>query len=210
MTSRPRAAGALAAAAIACAAPATIIGFVGDTTLEGGWYAFEDTFDVDMTPIIHGGEPYETVTHIDYGFGGESGTIHFPPHSLRHIGSGWAHWSHGYEGEVFYSNGAVAVTYTFEGDAVGAFDAYLSPNWEPNGYVVTAHGSEGGEATVEFEMLGIQEATHFGFFATGEAIVAVKVMGSKDYAIGEWRVGVPAPATAALLSIAGLYGRRHH
>ena len=34
------------------------------------------------------------------------------PHSVRQIGFGWATWSHGYAGNVFYTNGSTSITMT--------------------------------------------------------------------------------------------------
>ncbi len=202
--------GAMAAAAIASTAGASIVGFVGDTTLEGGWYAFEDEFDVEMTPIIHGGAPYETVISIDVPeFGG---SLDFDAgHSLRHIGYGWASWSHGYTGEVFYNNGVYEMGYDLNMNGVGAFDAYIEPNGAGavHMYEVTAFGSAGGEAQAVCSAYGDAGATHFGFYATGETIVRIEIKGTCDWAMGEWRVGIPTPGVMVLLGVGALCeGRR--
>jgi len=197
-----------ATATMTSCAHAAIIGFVGDTTLEGGWYAFEDEFDVDMTIIHHGGAVYETVTSIDVPEFGGSLELD-SPHSLRHIGQGWATWSHGYTGEVFYNNGKMFVGFDLDMSSVGAFDAYLEPNcFSIHGYAVTAYGSMGSEVTVEFQAHGSYGANHFGFYAVDETLVRIEIHGTCDWAIGEWRVGVPTPATAALLALAALRRRR--
>ena len=199
---------AAAAVGMTSCAPAAIVGFVGDTTLEGGWYAFEDAFDVDMTVIHHGGAPYETVTGIEVPeFGG---SLEFDsPHSLRHIGSGWATWSHGYMGEVFYNNGKYFVGYDLNMDGVSAFDAYVEPNSDSGGnYSITAFGSAGGQASVEFYTHWCCAAKHFGFHVTDEDLVRIEVSASGDWAIGEWRVGTPTPGALALLGLAGLATRR--
>jgi len=201
-------AAAVTAAAIASAGPADIVGFVGDTTLEGGWFAFEDTFDVVMTVIHHGGAPYETVTSIDVPE--FSGSLDFDtPHSLRIIGQGWATWSHGYAGEVFYSNGYTLLNYSLNMSGAYAFDAYVEPNSSLQPFYITAYGSKGGEAFVETWAHWSAGATHFGFYATNEHIIRIEIDAGVDYAIGEWRVGVPAPAAVALLALAGLCGCRH-
>ncbi len=192
-----------AAAAIAATSSAGIVGFVGDSTLEGGWYAFEEAFDVDMTVIHHGGESFETVSSIDVPeFGG---SLDFDtPHSLRHIGDGWMAWAHGYTGEVFYNNGVTFTGYDLNMNDVQAFDAYIQPNPDsPWWFYVTAYGSAGGEATVEFDAMGYV-GTHFGFFASGETIARIEITGQADWAIAEWRVGVPSPGALALFAVAGL------
>ena len=199
-----------AAAALTSVASAGIVGFVGDQTLEGGWYAFEDEFGVDMTLIVDGGAPYATVTSIDVPeFGG---SIDFPAHSLRKIGQGWATWSHGYMGEVFYTNGKWFTGYDIKVDGAYAFDAYVEPNcfaallydW----YEVTAYGSMGSETTVEFGAHGSAGANHFGFYASDEAIVRIEIESTCDWAIGEWRIAAPAPGATALLVLTAV--RRRH
>ena len=197
-----------AAAAVTSVASAGIVGFVGDQTLEGGWYAFEAEFGVDMTVIYHGGSPYEEVTSIDVPeFGG---SLDFSvSHSLRHIGYGWATWSHGYTGEVFYNNGAYYVEYDLNMEGVGAFDAYIEPNpFQEHYFTVTANGSAGGSAQVEVTAHGSAGASHFGFYATGETLVSIEISGTSDWAMGEWRVGAPAPGALALFGLAALRRRR--
>ncbi len=198
----------VAVAAVAGTAGASIVGFVGDTTLEGGWYAFEDEFDVDMTPIVHGGAMFETVSSIEVPeFGG---SLDFDvDHSLRYIDGGWGGWSHGYLGEVFYSNGAVTMGYDLNMDDAYAFDAYIVPNptsW--HSFNAIAYGSAGGEVAIVFGTCGFTDATHFGFYATGETIERIEIQATCDWAIGEWRVGVPGPGSLMLLGIAGVFGRR--
>ncbi len=195
----------LASIAITTTTKGEIFGFVGDTTYEGGWYAFEDEFDVEMTPIIHGGAPFESVISIDVPeFGG---SLDFDSdHSLRHIGSGWGIWGHGYAGEVFYNNGHFEMGYYLNMQGVQAFDAYIIPNWGYPEYHVTAYGSGGGQASIEFDAVWSFGATHFGFYSADEDLVRIEIEGN-DWAIGEWRVGVPAPGVLALFAVAGLRGR---
>jgi len=197
----------LAALAVTTVASAGIVGFVGDTTLEGGWYAFEDEFGVSMTEIYSDAGVYADITSIDVPeFGG---TIDFPAHSVRQIGSGWATWSHGYTGQVFYNNGLFDCTYELNMSGAYAFDAYLEPNpFSLQTFTATAHGSAGGSVSVEFSANGSAGANHFGFYASGETIVSIDISGTSDWAIGEWRVGTPAPGALALFGLAALRRRR--
>ena len=201
---------AVTAAGIAAATHAEIVGFVGDTTLEGGWYAFEDEFDVEMTVIYHGGAPYESVISIEVPeFGG---SLDFDaPHSLRIVGYGWASWGHGYDGEVFYTNGLYDMGYDLNMQGVGAFDTYLNTNVGWGDYAVTAYGSEGGKATVEFDQYWSAPAIHFGFYSPDEELLKIEITSNYHaWAIGEWRVGVPGPGTLALSAVPALalLGRR--
>ena len=200
---------ALAALAVASTANAGIVGFVGDTTLEGGWYAFEDEFDVDMTPIIHGGAIYETVISIDVPE--FNGSLDFDiGHSLRHIGYGWATWGHGYQGEVFYNNGSYGTGYDINIPNVTAFDAYIEPNpFLLHTFTITAFGSDGSTETVVRDAHGSSGAAHFGFYTTdGEALTRIEISGTSDWAMGEWRYALPAPGVLALFGLAALTRRR--
>ncbi len=192
---------------LAAAAGADVVGFVGDTTLEGGWYAFEDEFDVDMTVIHHGGAVYDTVYGIDVPE--FNGSLDFDAgHSLRRIGYGWATWSHGYTGEVFYNNGAFSMGYDLNMDEVHAFDAYLDHDLGAiHWYEITAYGSGGGEATAELQIQS-GGSTHFGFYAAGETIERIEIEGSGQWTIGEWRVGVPSPGVMGAFALAVLWANR--
>jgi len=199
---------ALAAAALTSAASAGVIGFLGDTTIEGGWDAFEAEFGAEMTVIYDGGSAYSEVSSIavpEFG-----GSLDFDAsHSLRQIGSGWATWSHGYTGEVFYNNGLLETGYDLNMSGVYAFDAYIEPNpFSLQTFTITAYGSDGGMDTVVRDAEGSAGAAHFGFFASGETLTRIEIEGSSDWAIGEWRVGTPAPGALALLGLAGLTARR--
>ncbi len=196
---------AFAALAVTSAASAGVVGFVGDTTLEGGWYAFEDMYGLDMEVLTSTGAVYDTVSAIGSSYGDLTFDV---GHSLRMIGQGWASWSHGYTGQVFYNNGSYATGYDMPG-GVAAFDAYLEPNpFALHSFTATGYGSGGGEVTISFDAHGSAGASHFGFYATGEDLVRVEIEGTSDWAVGEFRVGVPAPGALALLGLAGLAGRR--
>ncbi len=197
----------LAAAAVTSAASAGVVGFVGDTTLAGGWYAFDAASGADMVPYVHGGSYYEEVSAI----GGDFGDLLFDAsHSLRWIGSGWATWSHGYTGEVFYNNGLYDTGYSMPG-GVGAFDAYIEPNpFSEQYFTITGYGSDGSSTTIDVVAHGSAGASHFGFYTTGgEELDYIMISGSADWAIGEFRLAaVPAPGALALFGLLGLTRRR--
>jgi hypothetical protein len=118
-------------------------------------------------------------------------------HNKRTIGSGWGTWSHGYTGEVFYTNGSTSTTYTMPGGA-RAFDLYVEPNpfsLEPFTAVGTC--SDGSTATVNFSADGTSGANHCGFFTLpGKTLVSVQVTGNVDFAIGELRISDGGLGTA--------------
>jgi len=151
---------------------------------------------------------FTDVTSTSDGRGGE---IRFStPVSVRAIGAGWATWSHGYTGNVYYTNGAMSITmtpdrYTF------AFQFYGEPN--PFGvFAMTATGSDGSSSIVSQQFPdGSAGATGWGFYGTGGATVAsVTVSADVDFAVGEFAVNIiPAPASLGLFVLGGLgAGRR--
>lgn len=148
----------------------------------------------------------ETTTTPD----GSGGNITFSSsHSVRQIGFGWATWSHGYTGNVFYTNGQTSITMTMAA-GTKAMQFYAEPN--PFGvFNITATGSDGTSsqsATQPTE--GSAGATGWGFYGTGGSDVqSVRVTSDVDFAVGEFGTSkVPAPASLALLAAGGLIGSR--
>src|SRR4051794_26982167 len=121
------------------------------------------------------------------GVAGPAGGISFTP-ALNHlrIGSGWATWSHGYGGDVYYTNGGTSVTVTLPEDT-SAFYLYA----EPNAFqvfdmtAVAQDGTTSGPHIVD----GFAGARYFGFYGTqGDKIKTVTVSSSDDFAIGEFGI----------------------
>ena len=122
--------------------------------------------------------------------------------NVRRIASGWATWSHGYTGVVYYTNGATSMTMSLPADT-GAFLAYVEPNpftWQ----TFTATADDG--TSVSFSAHGSSGANGFGFYGTGgTTITSIAVTGSTDFAIGEfYGAVVPEPGSLALLGLGGL------
>jgi len=131
------------------------------------------------------------------------------PVSVRQIGFGWATWSHGYTGNVYYTNGATSITMSPWGWAEIAFQFYAEPN--PFGvFQMTATGSDGSSSIASQQFPdGSSGATGWGFYGTGGAhVVSVTVASDVDFAVGEF-ASFPAPASLGLLAFGGLVaGRR--
>ncbi|MCC6677275.1 MAG: hypothetical protein IT436_09025 [Phycisphaerales bacterium] len=140
------------------------------------------------------------------------GTITFStPCSVRQVGSSWATWSHGYTGNVFYTNGYSSLTMLMD-SGHGAFQFYAEPN--PFGvFRMTATGSDGSSTLASSQFPdGDSGAAGWGYYTTGGGVhlVSVTVISDVDFAVGEFSAGwFPAPASLSLFALGGLYaGRR--
>jgi len=115
------------------------------------------------------------------------GDIEFSiPLSHRQIGSGWSTWSHGYTGDVYYTNGAPSVTITLPQPAC-AFYFYV----EPNAYSLicfTAVASD-GTSSGSFEAEGLGGAAYVGVYGAGLEWVTISADdGISDFAIGKFGI----------------------
>ncbi len=123
------------------------------------------------------------------------------PVSVRQIGQGWVTWSHGYTGNVYYSNGVTSLTVGFSNTA-----AYLYAEPNPFGvFNITATGSD-GVASVRFSegVDGYGGAKGWAFYGHG-GDVSVTLSSDVDFAVGEFGVGwVPSPGGPALIGLAAL------
>lgn len=165
-----------------------------------------------MTPfaLFDSAPVFADVTSVQGPFAGSIGFS--SPMSHRNIGFGWATWSHGYTGSVYYSNGATSVTVTMPVGTAG-FYLYAEPNpFAVHAMTVSGLGSGGGSASLGQLADGSGGAAGWAISASGESLVSVTVSmddGITDFAIGEFGItDVPAPGALALLGLAGLAGRR--
>jgi hypothetical protein len=125
--------------------------------------------------------------------------------SHRRIGSGWATWSGGYTGDVYYfTPTTVPVTTTMTLPAsTTAFSFYAEPNpFSPN-FDITATANDGTSVTQSVS--GSSGASGYGFYTAGGALTSIAVSCATDFAIGEFRISkIPEPATLSLLSLGAL------
>lgn len=121
--------------------------------------------------------------------------------NVRQIGSGWATWSHGYTGKVYYTNGAYSVTLDVPDDTA-AFLTYVEPNpfsW----YDITVTAQDGTSITQS--VTGSYGAHGFGFYGTGGSTVqSITISSATDFAFGEFYGAVPEPGTLGLLGLGAL------
>ena len=134
-----------------------------------------------MTPF--GGDPSPLATDVTSVTGPcpISGSIQFSiPCNHRRIGSGWNSWSHGYTGDVYYTNGATSLTIRLPAPGC-AFYFYVEPNpYAQHTFTVTA--DDGSSAS--FDAHGSAGAAYCGVF--GADIAWVTISCDVDFAIGEF------------------------
>jgi len=122
------------------------------------------------------------------------------------VGAGWATWSHGYTGDVYWSDDS-STTLTLP-SLTGAFYLYAEPNpFEV--WLITATAQDGTAVSQMVDGLG--GAAGYGFYGTGGSSIAsiqVDYAGGSGFAVGEFGIAaIPAPGAVLLGSIgAGLVG----
>jgi hypothetical protein len=138
-----------------------------------------DVTDVPL-PLVSTGHPLSR----------PSGSILFSqPMSHREIGVGWASWSHGYTGDVYFTNGTTSMTTTLPPKS-GAFYLYAEP--DPFAIIlmtVTGRDATGHQVSTTIGVNGSSGAQYFGFFnTTGGQVSSVTVSSSTAFAIGEFGI----------------------
>jgi hypothetical protein len=139
-----------------------------------------------------------------------AGAIQFSiPMNHVKITQGWATWSHGYMGDVYWTNGATSVTLTMP-PCTAAFYAYAEPNpFDDLNITATAQdGTTSGPIVVN----GLSGATYFGFYTSPwQTIVTIEVSSSVDFATGEFGIaidcGPPVGGIAAPADGSGVVAR---
>ena len=127
------------------------------------------------------------------------GTMDFSP-SVTHLttpGGGWATWSHGYSGDVYFDSGT-ALTMTLP-SGTGAFYFYAEPNAFSTFTVqaVAQDGTTSGPVSVD----GAGGARYLGFYGTGGArvktITVTTAAAAQGFAVGEFGVAKRISFTSA-------------
>jgi hypothetical protein len=102
------------------------------------------------------------------------------------VGVGWATWSHGYDGDVYYTDESSTASVELPDDTK-AFYLYAEPNpFEEFDIEATADdGTSSGPVSVQ----GEGGARYFGFFATGDKTLSeITVSSDEVLAIGEFGI----------------------
>jgi hypothetical protein len=133
------------------------------------------------------------------------GVVGFPAGvDHREVGGGWATWSHGYTGDVYFTGtGVLSLTLTLP-VSTPAFYFYVEPN-DFSTFTVTAIAD--GIAGTATSVTGASGAKYFGVYGTGGSTISSIVVstdaGADGFAVGEFGIATPEPGTLLLLG-AGL------
>jgi hypothetical protein len=142
----------------------------------GGWM---HNFAKDTRPV------FTSVSDVPSPLGDN---IHFSiPLQHRAVGFGWGSWSHGYTGDVYFTNGSRSVTITVP-EGTPRFRFYAQPNpFESVSIRVTANGSVMASQTIS----GDAGAKGFGVCGPVHTVrVNTPLLGGlQDFAIGEFSIG---------------------
>jgi hypothetical protein len=114
-----------------------------------------------------------------------AGSIDFSlPLAHTTIGDGWLSWSHGYTGDVYYTDGAMSVTITLP-PLVPAFYFYVEPNpFSVQTFTVTADDGSSASFTAD----GSAGAAYCGVYGSGIQNITIFCTSGDDFAIGEFGI----------------------
>jgi len=129
---------------------------------------------------------------VDVNVGGGRMADFSIPMNHRRIGDGWATWSHGYTGDVYFTNGDAEVSMDFGVGEVGAFVLYVEPNvFDVFDFRVEGVSASGASISVSRSIDGDAGAQGFGVSVPeGGSITRVTVTNTDGsaggFAIGEF------------------------
>jgi len=147
-----------------------------------------------MTPFAADGRPlYDPVTDVAAP-AGAAGSLQFDrPLTHSRIGSGWQTWSHGYTGDVYWTDSSDRVVMTLPANTQ-AFYFYAEPNDQAI-HDVTATASD-GTTSGPVMVNGLYGAQYYGFYTSdGTTLSTITVDADpnafyRGFAIGEFGIAV--------------------
>ncbi len=180
--------------AVSCAAASTTLASI--TGVPGGDIAPPPTLG-PYTMTLFGSGPsavFDPVSSIPSPLGGSLGIS--PDVIHLDVPTTWGSWSHGYTGEVYWTDGGLSLTLTLPANT-GAFFLYAQPN-ESQVFDIQAAAQDGTMVLQSPD--GNAGATYYGFYATGgDTIQTITISSAVDFAIGEFGIAdlsaIPEPGT---------------
>lgn len=115
------------------------------------------------------------------------GTVGFTP-ALEHlqVQNGWATWSNGYGGDVYWTAGGTTMTFALPA-GTNAFYFYAEPN--PFATFNISATAQDGTTSGPIPVNGFASAQFFGFFTDGSvALKTIEVDSQIDFAVGEFGI----------------------
>lgn len=165
------------------------------------------TASPDMTPIG------TVLTNLTLGPGQSVAFTGAMQHLQVTPSGGWSTWSHGYQGDVYFSMGANSVRLDFSPD-VAAFVLYVQGNsFSTARFTVTAEAPDGTTVSTSRNIVGNGGAQGVAMWTDeGFTLTSIEVSNptgsANGFAIGEFSYAVPAPGAIALIGLAGALSRR--
>ena len=137
-----------------------------------------------MTPF---GPDDGTLDETTSGAAGPTGELQFDPSLERlQVANGWATWSNGFTGDVYWTDGGLTETMTLP-PGTKAFYFYAEPN-EFEDYDVDAT-ADSGASTGDMTVYGDAGAQYFGFYANGsDSVQSITITSPDDFAVGEFGI----------------------
>ncbi|HLP02827.1 MAG TPA: PEP-CTERM sorting domain-containing protein [Opitutaceae bacterium] len=191
----------ISAALLTTTAFAQIVAVHGSTAAPGaalGPYTMT-SFGADLRPA------FSSVSSVDSPLGGS--VLFSTPQEIRSIGGGWATWSHGYTGTVYFGGGT-SLTLTLP-TQTWAFYFYI----EPDPFSDVSFTFTSGDNSFSEVVNGNSAAEYIGFYGlNGSTIDSINISADTGFAVGEFAIAssfggaVPEPSTYGLLGAAALCG----
>jgi len=119
---------------------------------------------------------------------------------------GWTTWSHSYTGDVYYESQGTVTIHLPPGTL--AFYFYAQP-YESSSSTYNFEATCGDASSGVVKITGFEDARFFGFYSTDPSVplgsITITVpLTAGGFAIGEFGIAVPEPATSGIFLGAGL------
>lgn len=153
---------------------------------------------LDRSPL------FQSVARLPLAFGFEAEASSALTH--RRIGAGWAEWGHGYDGDVYTTDGASSIE-LFPDPGVHALVVYIDAL--PFSRLRIDAGLEDGPVASQFAADGAGPVG-FLFFSPGdESLPSIRIECDAEFALGQLFTAIPAPGalTPFAASMLGLVRR---